>query len=642
MSAAPTRSPRPAPSTVSCASHDRTGNYVIPIIDLSAGGEQVVRSLTGHQWYYIAVAGRADCTGNYTLTVDGPALTTTAIGASTSGVLAYGGDTNYYSFVVPAGMSRAQINATPAAGVNTAIEVYSSSGTLLGICDNAGEAAPDWMANVVVSAGSTYYIAIHAQRTQTGMYSVGLQFSSGDSQGDPSATIPVSATTGTWLTADSSNQFTASGAIQTGIAMDLYAINPISTGSFTITTTGSLNSQLRIYDRLGNAITPVVDSGSTGESTTLTLTGGSWYYIAVAGSGFALGSYSLTIAGPLPGPTSITVPAPHYDGVTSDSLAHGGDMDLFQVTAPAGTDTLDLSVAPVAGLNTTFRVYNSAGALIATCDSGGTGVEDATSISASAGSTYFITVLGATRTSSGTYDLYADFSPDMPVLPLTVTGTAGNDTVALTLTQGVLSVTRNGTTNTYAAAGVLNITIDCLAGNDQVTVGAGVMAVTIQGGDGNDSIRGGDYGDFIQAGSGDDSVWGNGGDDTLYGNFGNDSITAGAGNDSLMGGLDNDTLDGGIGRDSLYGGNGTDSLSGGSDNDYIEGRGKADTIHGDDGNDTIYGGAGSDLIYGDAGNDAIYGLDTLVFQDSLDGGLGTDSYTADTNDVLTSVETLVI
>jgi Ca2+-binding RTX toxin-like protein len=100
-------------------------------------------------------------------------------------------------------------------------------------------------------------------------------------------------------------------------------------------------------------------------------------------------------------------------------------------------------------------------------------------------------------------------------LPVTMSGTSGNDT---------LTVTAN------------NTVVDALGGNDIVKVGPGLSGVVICLGDG------------------DDTVTGNNGFPTqplsVMGGPGNDSITSGSGDDVLNGGTGFDFIDGGGGRDT--------------------------------------------------------------------------------------------
>lgn len=212
---------------------------------------------------------------------------------------------------------------------------------------------------------------------------------------------------------------------------------------------------------------------------------------------------------------------------------------------------------------------------------------------------------------------------DLTTHKLSMMGTAGNDTIKVTVDAQTVYASIGATTRSFAKSAITSVYISGNVGNDAITVANGMSGVTIYGGDGNDTIY---------AGSGNDVIYGNGGDDRIYGQDGADSVYAGLGADFI---------DGGIGNDSLIGGDQSDTIYGGAGNDYIEGKGKADTLYGGLGNDTILGGAGNNIIKGDDGDDTIYALNLTGFRDTINGGAGTDTAQSDSNDLLVSVEQLL-
>ncbi|MFO0808696.1 MAG: hypothetical protein U0746_08755 [Gemmataceae bacterium] len=144
---------------------------------------------------------------------------------------------------------------------------------------------------------------------------------------------------------------------------------------------------------------------------------------------------------------------------------------------------------------------------------------------------------------------------------LTVTGTAGNDRLAIRLTSGQLTV--DGQSATFQASAVGRIVVDAGGGNDTVLLSGIAAPAIIYGGNGNDTITGGNGNDTIYGGNGVDTIDGGAGSDTLAGDYGNDSLSGGAGDDILYGGADDDYLNGGTGNDWLIAGAGRDTLSGG-------------------------------------------------------------------------------
>jgi Ca2+-binding RTX toxin-like protein len=171
------------------------------------------------------------------------------------------------------------------------------------------------------------------------------------------------------------------------------------------------------------------------------------------------------------------------------------------------------------------------------------------------------------------------------------------------------------------------------------------------GGDGSDNLYGEDGADTLDGGIGDDYLVGGAGVDQLSGGAGIDSFDLTAdGEDTVDGGDGNDTanfaaatlalnvdlanaavdkitnvenLVGGSGNDTVYGTVGDNYLAGAGGNDFLSGRDGYDILEGGAGDDTLSGGIGVDELYGEDGND-IFQL-TVVGEDGVDGGLGTDT-----------------
>lgn len=115
-------------------------------------------------------------------------------------------------------------------------------------------------------------------------------------------------------------------------------------------------------------------------------------------------------------------------------------------------------------------------------------------------------------------------------VPVTIAGTAGNDTIAGTGSRDVIA----------AFAG--DDTIVSLAGRDLVCAGAGA--------------------DYVGAGPAADRVFGGAGDDRLLGRSGPDVLKGNGGNDILKGNRGADRLRGGSGFDRCRGGAGADLIRG--------------------------------------------------------------------------------
>jgi Ca2+-binding RTX toxin-like protein len=250
--------------------------------------------------------------------------------------------------------------------------------------------------------------------------------------------------------------------------------------------------------------------------------------------------------------------------------------------------------------------------------------------------------------------VHANISDDDESFTLThVAGVAGIETVR---------VTAFGFSQEFS--GIRHIRGDGGAGDDRITLEAGILATAelwgdfrdgsgdgsdvLVAGEGNATLRGGGGDDQLTARRGLNHLFGESGDDTLTGGrdsdmldggSGEDKLTGGEGDDTLLGGSEDDVLFGGEGNDSLEGGSGVDRLTGqlgndvlvgGPDNDILNGNAGEDQLQGGDGSDTLEGGADADLLVGGAGNDVLLGGEGNNFEgddgdDTLLGGEGNDT-----------------
>ncbi len=115
-------------------------------------------------------------------------------------------------------------------------------------------------------------------------------------------------------------------------------------------------------------------------------------------------------------------------------------------------------------------------------------------------------------------------------IPVTIAGTAGNDTIAGTGSRDVIA--------TFEGDDI----VASLAGRDLVCTG-----------NGSDYVGAGAAADRVFGGAGDDRLLGRGGPDVLKGNGGNDSLKGNRGADRLRGGSGFDRCRGGAGADSIRG-----------------------------------------------------------------------------------------
>jgi Ca2+-binding RTX toxin-like protein len=175
---------------------------------------------------------------------------------------------------------------------------------------------------------------------------------------------------------------------------------------------------------------------------------------------------------------------------------------------------------------------------------------------------------------------------------LGVFGTSDGDNISLALSGSNLVATRNGVDASFAASDVTSIQVQGYAGDDRVTIGAGVIGSYVSAGEGADYLIGGSFNDTLTAGAGKDKVFGGLGDDRLNGNGGHDKVYGEEGRDRIYGGLGNDTLEGHAHNDRFWGDGGTDSMYGGGQNDIFNAAdGEVDLLAGAGGTDTSRGDA---------------------------------------------------
>jgi Ca2+-binding RTX toxin-like protein len=157
---------------------------------------------------------------------------------------------------------------------------------------------------------------------------------------------------------------------------------------------------------------------------------------------------------------------------------------------------------------------------------------------------------------------------------VTALGTAGNDSVIVSLAAGAVTVKGLAAQISIAHAELANdqLIINGLGGNDTINASAlpaSTMRLFLVGSDGNDTITG------------------NAGDNILDGGADNDVLNGGGGSDLLFGGSGNDTINGATGNDTVTGGIGDDSINLSSGNDtvrYTSGLDGNDVLTGFDGN----------------------------------------------------------
>jgi Ca2+-binding RTX toxin-like protein len=368
-------------------------------------------------------------------------------------------------------------------------------------------------------------------------------------------------------------------------------------GTVTFAPVTGLPSGLTFVDN-GNGTATLAGTPAAGTANTYDLT-----FIASNGTTTATQQFTLTVANAV---------APQFTGPFTATFTVGTAGSLPITVSGVPTPTLSLASGSVLPSGVTLVLS-------------GTGAPEFAGTPATGSqNTYDVTVIASNGVGTPVSQLYvltvAAVSSVKPTITtfdgvVIVTGTAAADTASLTVTSGVLLVTVDSLSASFPLAGVSGIQVSMLAGNDSVSIGAGVPAAMVNGGGGNDTIiASNNASNTLQGGAANDSLQGGSGNDLLQGGAGNDTLVAGTGNQTLMGGAGADSLSGGIGADLLNGGNGPDTLVAGSGNNTLQGAKGHDSLIGGPGMDLLDGGPGIDTILTDPGTDTVIGdpLDTIM------------------------------
>ena len=154
--------------------------------------------------------------------------------------------------------------------------------------------------------------------------------------------------------------------------------------------------------------------------------------------------------------------------------------------------------------------------------------------------------------------------------PITISGTAGNDTIAVSESDGTIVASINNVSQTPTpAANVSGIDVLGLAGNDSITAGQGLPPTTISGGAGDDSIIANGNDQLAIGGLNRDLLVLNGTDDTAAGGAGADTLTADGSDDDLLGGRGADIFVDGAGSNNTLNGGGGTNLAGQNSSDSM-------------------------------------------------------------------------
>ena len=332
--------------------------------------------------YYVRVHSYGTATGSYTLhlhTGDGgggddhgnsrPSATHVALPSTTSGVINYGNDTDYFRFVLPA---RDTVTMESSGELDTIGTLFEASGSRI-VQDDDGAGYPNFRIQRTLDAG-TYYVRVHSYQTATGRYTLHLRTGDdgggGGDGGDDHGNTRSAAT----LVALPS---TTSGVIDPGNDTDYFRIVLSAKGTVVMESSGELDTIGTLFDASGSRIVQDDDSaGYPNFRIERTLDAGT-YYVRVHSYQTATGAYALHLrtgdggdgggGGDDHGNTRSAATLVALPSTTSGVIDPGNDTDYFRfVLSARGTVVMESS----GELDTIGTLFDARGTRIVQDDDG--------------------------------------------------------------------------------------------------------------------------------------------------------------------------------------------------------------------------------------------------------------------------------
>ncbi len=207
------------------------------------------------------------------------------------------------------------------------------------------------------SAGDTWYVRVDGARADTGDFTLSVQ---GPWPSRPSGAASVA----TLYTNQNGDATLPAGQIAGPGQFDLYHVAFGSAGTATFHTTGSTDTLMAYYSSYGAPTLTDDDDGagvnalvSTGVSAARDLE------LLVGGYGASTGAYGLSVDGPSPSVSAVSIAPGYNTGSANGSIGSSAEADFYTFAAPeAGSWTV--TVTPASGFHPTMSVYDAAGAPI--------------------------------------------------------------------------------------------------------------------------------------------------------------------------------------------------------------------------------------------------------------------------------------
>ncbi len=204
------------------------------------------------------------------------------------------------------------------------------------------------------SVGETWYVRVDGAGADTGDFTLSVQ--------GPWPSRPSNAATVATLYTNQNGDATVPSAQIAGPGQfGLYHVAFGSAGAATFQTTGSTDTLLAYYDGYGSPTLTDDDGGAGANALVSTdVSAARDLELLVGGYGASTGAYGLSVNGPSPSVSSVSIAPGYNSGSASGSIGSSTDSDFYTFTAPE-SGSWSVTVTPAAGFHPTMSVYDAAG-----------------------------------------------------------------------------------------------------------------------------------------------------------------------------------------------------------------------------------------------------------------------------------------
>ena len=323
--------------------YDAAGNLISGTMNNDGGDGRISRVdfiATADATYYVSAGANGAHVGTYTLSVQEiPAAATddftpgapgtVAVGGSTTGVVEFSGDRDWFAVTLEAGKTyQFDLEGSPTSAGTLSDPylrgIYDAGGNLIrGTTDGNGGTGLNSRVTFTAIENATYYVSAGANGSNTGTYTLSVE--------EVTDSIPADLTAGIDTAGTVAVGGSAMGEIEIGGDRDWFAVTLEAgktyqfdlEGSPTIAGTLSDPYLRGIYDAGGNLISGTTnDDGGTGVNSRVTFTavGNATYYVSAGAIGSGTGTYTLSVE-----EVTDSIPADLTAGIdTAGTVAVGG------------------------------------------------------------------------------------------------------------------------------------------------------------------------------------------------------------------------------------------------------------------------------------------------------------------------------